>query len=820
MIKKLQKNKNIILSAILLCSIFGLFFGVQPVLAEDTKANPVMVGIVTVIGWIAFLLSYVIGYIATVAIDVLIWVARFNKIINVEAVTQGWIIVRDLCNMFFILILLVVAFATILRIESYQWKKILPKLLIMAVLINFSKTICGLIIDFSQVIMLTFVNGFAETGTARFVDMFQMQKYGSLTGVKDASFSGGSAMAVAAGIIMGVFAMMVSVIVILVILAVLVMRIIMLWVYTILSPIAFLAAAFPAGQKYSSQWWGEFSKNVIVGPLLAFFIWLALLTASTSSGELTTSAGKALNVSGGSTITVEGETTSPNALFSTTNFQSYVITLALLIGGLMVTQQMGGMAASIAGKGMAAVQKGGSIIGKGTKELGSFGIDKASQATKGAVDFNLVRSWGRLKDQFADNKAARAGDIEAKLTEKAKAGGRMAMLTHGGLAWQNLKSWDGIKGFAMGTGRNKYNDRAKKLEDERMGVWTSEDKYQAQGKLGILRNQEKDITSQIGKYKLKGSLTPEQQKELNGLQDSREDIRAQTRGLEKELRTKIVNDKRVEELDGTKNEKGEIEKNRDLALKYKVKGADIADADAKAKLIAAQEKKLTHIDNSDRLGEILKDALKEGNQGLIAAVARKMTKQGDYNDLAKIMKVGTGTKGMQDLAKKFQDQGGMSVQSSRGLIAEMGLMCKSLNQFGGYAAMNMDKGGNWQEATEDEAQTAQLAEMMKMEPQKFALSVNRLGLGHYDDPSGNGEQNEKTWHLSKAATMYIKLNKEALGEQYEKRGMQNAIEHLASRKQQLINNGIDSNHPVIKVIDKRSHKGATNAAEQIKSAKT
>ncbi|NCO80087.1 hypothetical protein GW884_02245, partial [Candidatus Falkowbacteria bacterium] len=220
MLKKLQKNKNIILLTVLFCSIFGLLLGVRPVFAE---ANPVMTGIATVIGWIAFLISYVIGYVATVVIDVLIWVAQFNNIIGVAAVNQGWVIVRDLCNMFFILILLVIAFATILRQENYSAKKLLPKLLIMAVLINFSKTICGLIIDFSQVIMLTFVNGFASTGAGHFVQMFQMNKYFSMSEVSDQAFEGGSGLAVAAGIIMGVIAMIVTVITLLVMLAVLVM---------------------------------------------------------------------------------------------------------------------------------------------------------------------------------------------------------------------------------------------------------------------------------------------------------------------------------------------------------------------------------------------------------------------------------------------------------------------------------------------------------------------------------------------------------------------------------------------------------------------
>ena len=41
----------------------------------------------------------------------------------------------------------------------------------MAVLINFSKTICGLLIDAAQIIMLTFVGAFSNIGEGSMVDL-------------------------------------------------------------------------------------------------------------------------------------------------------------------------------------------------------------------------------------------------------------------------------------------------------------------------------------------------------------------------------------------------------------------------------------------------------------------------------------------------------------------------------------------------------------------------------------------------------------------------------------------------------------------------
>lgn len=375
-INKIKKNKKVILSAALLGVVFILMVKAGNVWAYETdlydpdnksgiNATGAFSGIgyavAMILSFIALIITSVLGLVITLLIQILVNVANFNHIIDVEAVKVGWVAVRDLCNMFFILILLVIAFATILKIENYNAKKLLPKLVIMAVLINFSRMICGLIIDFSQVIMLTFANSFSS-GQGWFVEMLKMRNWVSVNelaqnlkteSTNNSALTGwGTAMAVIAG----VFAALITVIVIAIMLAVLVMRIIMLWIYTILSPLAFLAAAFPAGQKYSSQWWGEFMKNVVVGPALAFFIWLALTTSDLSSKAL----GDGIQTAKTDALCVGG-----SAFFCDVSFQRFIITIGLLTGGLMVAQQAGGAIGSIAGKGLGAV--------RGVGRLGAVG---------------------------------------------------------------------------------------------------------------------------------------------------------------------------------------------------------------------------------------------------------------------------------------------------------------------------------------------------------------------------------------------------------------------------------------------------------------
>ncbi|MBU4511623.1 hypothetical protein KKD19_00010 [Patescibacteria group bacterium] len=315
-----------------------------------------------IVGHIVQFLVWILGGILFVLIYILVWIAQYNDFIHSGAVTIGWVLVRDLCNMFFILILLVIAFATILRIENYNVKKLLPKLLIMAVLINFSKTICGLIIDFAQVIMLTFVNGFKDMGSANLTSML---------GIKDilainADAPDVSLLSIVGSYFLALLYTIISVIVVLVIVAVLVMRIIMLWVYIVLSPLAFLLSAFPAGQKYASQWWSEFSKQVVVGPILAFFIWLSFVSIGTNN------AGTILNTpkpgDTGNTTKLSSQPVAGLAEAGTPdNMIKFIISIGMLIGGLMVTQQLGGVVGSIAGKGMAAIQKGKGLAWKGAK---------------------------------------------------------------------------------------------------------------------------------------------------------------------------------------------------------------------------------------------------------------------------------------------------------------------------------------------------------------------------------------------------------------------------------------------------------------------
>lgn len=356
-----------------------VFLVVRPVFAQGVVAQAAAAGITNIgdvirilVGSIIYLYIYFIGNLLLVIIKILVQVASYNDFVNSAVVKEGWAIVRDLSNMFFIIILLAIAFGTILGYEQLNWKQRLPKLLIFAVLINFTRVISGVIIDFGQVIMITFVNGFKDAAGGNFAELLGIKQLlevsvpGQLPQLQRVAAGdiGGAAIdfiQVISAMIGGAIFATVALIMVLLITLVLVYRMVMLWIYVTLSPIAFILGAFPQGESYYADWWKKMVSTVALGPVLAFFLWLTLLTV----GQISIATGSTLATN----ITL-GSPTTPISCGASEACQSdsilkFIVGIGMLMGGLTVAQGL----ASSAGEGM------GGLVGF-AKRAGTGAIKK------------------------------------------------------------------------------------------------------------------------------------------------------------------------------------------------------------------------------------------------------------------------------------------------------------------------------------------------------------------------------------------------------------------------------------------------------------
>ncbi|MFZ4648749.1 MAG: hypothetical protein ACOYMB_03920 [Patescibacteria group bacterium] len=371
---------------VLFVLVIGFFF-VGAANATGTIAN----AIATFLGWIIYGIVWALGQLLVLMMEILVYIAQWSLFISAPAVVLGWKIVRDICNMFFVVIMLVIAFATVLRVEKYSYQKLLPKLIIMAILINFSKMICGLIIDVSQVVMLTFVNSFKDVAGANLTTILGLDKITTVSAndannVANATNTVGSnevtGWSILGAYVLALIFVLISLITITVMVMMLAIRIVMLWIYVVLSPMAYLLAAFPDGQKYSGQWWSEFTKNVIVGPILAFFIWLSFAALGNPSSVPSSIGGTPIPTNQNIGATGGGGSQPLTTAGSPNNMLNFLISIAMLYGGLQVTQSIGGAAGGMAGKGISSINKGKGMVVAGALAAGVYAKRKGITAAK------------------------------------------------------------------------------------------------------------------------------------------------------------------------------------------------------------------------------------------------------------------------------------------------------------------------------------------------------------------------------------------------------------------------------------------------------
>ncbi|NQV89967.1 hypothetical protein HQ487_01005, partial [Candidatus Uhrbacteria bacterium] len=374
-------------SVIFVFSFFS-FFLASPVHAE-TPSPLAVDGILLFFAEFAFSIAGALMKFIVVLIDAMIPIMTFNRFVDNPVVKNGWAIMRDTVNMFFVIVLIIIAFGTIFGNSRFKWQQQVPRLLIFAIVINFSKTICGIMIDFGQVIMLTFANALKEVAAGNFIKTLGLDKIYSVSVNQSAIKDLGSASAAnpnqsfdffAAGV-MSVVLIMWVLATLIILVAILLYRIIMLWVLVVMAPLAwFMGGVAGKDGVFSSNayadWWNEFKCMVAVGPVLVFFLWLTLVVAG--SGNIAAEAN--FDVPAAS-----NNASFASSLLELNHFLSFIIAMAMLMAGFKAATQMcSAVQGKFIGQALGAGQSGAlvkSAIGFSAKG-GSLGLRAGA---KGAV---------------------------------------------------------------------------------------------------------------------------------------------------------------------------------------------------------------------------------------------------------------------------------------------------------------------------------------------------------------------------------------------------------------------------------------------------
>src|SRR3989339_1039619 len=382
--RRLRVVSFVLLASVVLMMVF-VFVPAPNAQAVDKVAAPATAAtggglpdVNFVTNWLArgtFMISRLFLSLSLFLLTFIIQLAGYNGFIDSTTVTIGWVMMRDLVNMLFVIFLLIIAFGTILGLEQYEWKKLMVKFVLAAILVNFSRVICGLMIDVAQVFMTTFVNGIAATAGGNLITAFsadKLYKFNPDTNGTEINDTESFIASIAAVMFAGMMMMTMFAIAVM-----LLARLVVLWVLIVLSPMAFALNVIPKTEKYAQEWWQEFGQNLVAGPILIFFIWLSLVTVG--GGDV------AKEISANNVVKQDNSQQPKSGISEVMeweNMASFAIAIGMLLVGAKITQQMS--------------PQGGQFVGKAAE----FG-KKVAMVAAGATTAKWGLKAGKAAGKFA-----------------------------------------------------------------------------------------------------------------------------------------------------------------------------------------------------------------------------------------------------------------------------------------------------------------------------------------------------------------------------------------------------------------------------------
>lgn len=205
---------------------------------------------------------------------------------------QAWSSFRVYANIALILGMLVIVIGQMVGgglVDAYTAKKVLPKLLLAAILINLSIYIINFLVDITNVIGNGIGNllfaPFSELGVSKFIPSGANQITAAV-GTGLALVAGGTGIAGFLGallfggfgsvaVFIGLAIIIPAMIAVLGVFVVLVIRKGLLLLLVISSPIAFILYALPNGEKYFKQWWDILIKTLMMYPIIVIIFTMA-----------------------------------------------------------------------------------------------------------------------------------------------------------------------------------------------------------------------------------------------------------------------------------------------------------------------------------------------------------------------------------------------------------------------------------------------------------------------------------------------------------------------------------------------------------------
>lgn len=195
-----------------------------------------------------------------------------------------WLAIQSLSNILFVIAFLVIIFSqlTSVGITNYGVKKMLPRLIIAAILVNISFFLCQILVDISNIVGNSIGSIIASVANTSGIDIGAKV---NISGISNNILAGIAVAATgAAGLAWASFATLIPLLIagfvaIIVLLFILVARQALVILLIVLSPLAFVAFLLPNTAKWFESWRKAFIAMLMVYPIAGLIYGMSILAS-------------------------------------------------------------------------------------------------------------------------------------------------------------------------------------------------------------------------------------------------------------------------------------------------------------------------------------------------------------------------------------------------------------------------------------------------------------------------------------------------------------------------------------------------------------
>ncbi|WP_192497502.1 hypothetical protein [Pseudoclavibacter sp. CFCC 11306] len=372
---------------------------------EDEKSSCIVDGVGWIVCAVATWVSDLVDALYTNVIEQMLATPPISMDTSSENGTyNGWKVFRNIANVAFVISFLIIIYSQITSagVSNYGIKKMLPRLIIAAILVNVSYFLCALIVDVSNIFgngLYNIMMGIRDQMSVKISQSWAtiipalLGGYAITVGAGAATIVAGSAV-IASGastalIALAVPMVLAALLAVLVAVFALVARQALIIILVMAAPLAFVAMLLPNTEKWFTKWRQMFLSLLLMYPIIALIFagaqiaGLAILSTVGTSGDPVTTGVAILS-------------------------GQLVMVLPLVFIFPLITKFSGGGIDKIAGNIKARGQRLTGGLSNRSRDFGRKGLSRGFNRTKGGLEHTATYNkrgretlWSRTRGATA-----------------------------------------------------------------------------------------------------------------------------------------------------------------------------------------------------------------------------------------------------------------------------------------------------------------------------------------------------------------------------------------------------------------------------------